>query len=406
MKIIREQTLLNCLEMLEAGVSIEEIVAKHSWAAVEIETFLRVAVHLQQMSIEPPRPAARQKSQQAFLAQAAAMRADKRKEVFSWQTVQKAMLPLLALAMVLALFGIIFISASTAAVPGQLLYNTKRFVESYRLEQAEDPTAVANLRRQASDERVREVRAILRTDQTATVSFQGRINAQQPNSWVIAGIRVILDEQTEVEGTAVIGALAQVNGRTQNGQLHANSIIILQEVPATPTPDPTPPDPTTPTPDPTDTPPVVGDNDNNNDANDNSGNDNDNGNDNSDNDNSNDNSGDNGNDNSGDNSNDNSGDNGNDNSGNDNDNDNSGNDNSNDNSGNDNGNDNSGDNGNDNSGNDNGNDNSGNDNDNDNSGNDNGNDNSGNDNGNDNSGNDNGNDNSGNDNGNDNSGND
>ena len=282
MKIIQEQLLFDCLEAFEAGESVESLVEKHPHAAAEIEAFLAVAVHLQQMDLQP-NPAAKERSQQAFLTQAAQMKTRQRQDAFTWQRLRRFLLPLASLATVLILFAVTSIFASATALPGDVLYNTKLGLESFRLNQAADATAVFTLRSQMDQERVREVKAILRTSQTVDVSFEGRINTKQGSNWIIAGTPVTVNEQTQIEGNTDFGALVLVNGRIQDGQLFASSIVVIEEVPTPPTvtqtPTQDPPTPTavpetptsappTPVPDPTGTPPV--DNENDNDGDDNS----------------------------------------------------------------------------------------------------------------------------------------
>lgn len=239
MKIVQEQILFDCLAQFEAGVPVEELVAKYPQAAAEIKKFLATAVYLQSLNLQPSL-AAKKQSQKQFLQTAAHLRAKRRKAWFSWGNLQRTLLPLASLAMVTVLVGVTFLFASASALPGDLLYSPKRWVEALQLEQAGDDTAVFNLQTQLNQERIREIKAILRTNQPADVSFEGRINTMQGSSWVIAGIPVHQNEQTLVEGNAAVGALVRVNGRTQNGHLYASRIIVLQEVPATTAPSPSP----------------------------------------------------------------------------------------------------------------------------------------------------------------------
>ncbi|MCB8948619.1 MAG: hypothetical protein H6653_11440 [Ardenticatenaceae bacterium] len=235
MKIVQEQILFDCLEQFEAGSSIEALQAKYPHAAEEIARFLTVAAHLQQVRVQPT-VAAKKQSQKLFLQQAAQMRAAQRQAWFTWPSLRRTLLPLASLAMVTLLLGASFLFASASAVPGSLLYDTKRWVETLQLEQAGDATAVFNLQAQQNEERIREVKSLLRTDETAVVTFEGRINTKQDGNWIIAGISVHVSERTEVERGAETGALVSVDGRIQNGHLYANRIAVLAEAPATSTP--------------------------------------------------------------------------------------------------------------------------------------------------------------------------
>ncbi len=234
MKIVQEQILFDCLEQFEAGVSVEALQAKYPHAAEEIEKFLAVATHLQQRRLQPSL-AAKQQSQKLFLQQASQLRSSQRQAWFSWRHLRRMLFPVVSLAMVTVLFGVTFLFASASALPGDLLYNTKRWVESYQLEQTENATAVFSLNMQLNQERVREAKAVLRTNEAVEVSFEGRVNAKQGSNWVIAGVPVQVNEQTQMDGYAGVGAIVLVNGRTHHGHLYASSITILQDVPATTT---------------------------------------------------------------------------------------------------------------------------------------------------------------------------
>lgn len=234
MKIVEEQLLFECLEQFEAGVPLETLLAQHPHAAAEIEKFLTVFGQLQQLRLQPSLAAKRQ-SQKVFLARAEALRAEARQARLSWRGLRRTLLPLASLAMFAVLFSVTLLFASASAVPGDLLYDAKLWVESYRLEQAGSATAVFSLRSQMNDERVREVKAVLRTEETAELAFEGRINTKQGSNWIIAGVPVAVSDQTQVDGYAAIGVLVLVNGRTANGHFYASHIVVLEDGPATAT---------------------------------------------------------------------------------------------------------------------------------------------------------------------------
>jgi len=411
---VSDQTLIAALDMLEQGVPADDILARFPEEAEGLRPFLNTAAQLSALAPNPPAEA-RVASRKAFLAAAAAPAVMGSSRPW-WFWLRKALAPTLALAAFLIFFSVAFVSASATSLPGDVLYNTKLFVEQARLARAGSPEERMALIEQFRQERIREVEMLLLSGRDAEVTFDGLIETLADDHWVVASILVGITGETAVEGNPQIDELARVYGRTQDGNLTASRIVVLtgdtlppepvppvdtDETPtptltatpsqtptvtpaatststptttstATPTATATPaetPTPTetaaptltptyTPTPPPTATQPPPSDNGNDNDDD----NDNDNG--------------DNGNDNEADNHNDD--DNANDDNSNDDDSDSSNDDNMNDNNDNNNS---SNDNDNDNSGNDNDNDNSGNDNDSDNSGNDNDNDNDDNDNG-------------------------
>lgn len=395
MKLIQEELFLVCLEALENGESVEQILNRYPDFVDELRPFLVTAVQLPQLAHQPTL-AAQQTSQQRFLQQAAELRKSA-KSRSAWHRLRPVLAPLASLVMLL-LVSVSLITASNAALPGDALYGTKRLFESFRLTRTGD---VEVLQQQTQNERRREVDAVLQSDRNVWVEFEGTIETMQGEMWLVSGIAVQVDSFTRIKGDRQVGAWVRVNGRVHDGILRALSVTVLTAdqsptftptVPAamgtalpTETAVPSPTATTEPvSPTATPLPKDNGDDDNtNNNDDDNSNNDvDDNGNDNSgDDDIVNDNNDDNSNDNSGDddNINDNDGDdndNANDNSGDDNVNDNDDGDNTNDNSDDDDdSNDNDGDDNSNNSGDDNANGNDDDDNANDDSGSDNSNDN-------------------------------
>ena len=235
MKIVHEQILFDCLEQFEAGVSVDDLMDQYPHAADEIEKFLTVAAQLEQIPVQPTL-AAKQKSQKLFLQQAAQLRGAQRQSWLSWHKIQQALLPLASMAIVTVLVGTTFLFASSSAIPGDVLYDTKRWLGTWQLDQAEDATAVFNLNTQQNRERIREVQSLLRTNETADVSFEGIINTKQGDNWIISGTSVHITEQTIVEDGALIGASVVVNGRTKGGHLYATQIIVLNQVISTASP--------------------------------------------------------------------------------------------------------------------------------------------------------------------------
>ncbi len=72
MKVLQESILVDCLDRLEAGATVAEILAKYPDQREELTPFLTTAVALS-ASIPPP-AAAQTEARQRFLAEAAALR--------------------------------------------------------------------------------------------------------------------------------------------------------------------------------------------------------------------------------------------------------------------------------------------------------------------------------------------
>lgn len=242
MNNVPEAVLYECLDLMERGESIEQIIARYPEMAEGLRPFLETADQLAKVAPQPSL-AAKQKSQKAFLAHAQSLNVTPVRPS-PWYRLRQILLPIASLALVLILFATTAVSVSVSAIPGDALYPVKRLVENVRLNQAADVETAVALMEQYREERIREVQALLRTGRSAEVVFEGEVTAMQPEQWRVAEINVLVDAQTIIMGTAQIGDTARVNGRTENGKLIANTIeIITHGSPppeATNTPEPLP----------------------------------------------------------------------------------------------------------------------------------------------------------------------
>ena len=242
---VPESVLLEALDFLERGESIEQIITRFPEVAPQLRLFLETAT---QLATAAPQPSlsAKQKSQELFLEHAASLKVAPLRPS-PWYRLRQILLPIASLALVLILFVSTAVSVSASAIPGDALYSIKRLVETVRLNQATDPETAVALMEQFREERIREVQVLLRTGRTAEVTFEGIVNDFQDNQWTVATIKVTVAETTEIVGTPQIGELARVNGRTENGELFASAIQMLTGSIGNPEPTPAPEPMPTPT---------------------------------------------------------------------------------------------------------------------------------------------------------------
>ncbi|MAT99907.1 MAG: hypothetical protein CL608_22430 [Anaerolineaceae bacterium] len=238
MNDVPEAVLQESLDFMEQGESIEQILARYPELAETLRPFLDTAAQLATLAPQPSL-AAKQQSQQAFLAHASSLQTAPI-QPSPWYRLRQLLLPLVSLAMVLILFSTAAVFVSTSAIPGDVLYPVKRLVENVRLNQTSDPETAVTLMEQYQQERIREVQALLRTGRSAEVTFEGEIEAIQAEEWTVATIHVMLDAETSIEGRPQVGELARVHGRTEDGILTASLIEVLTGSAATPEPEPTP----------------------------------------------------------------------------------------------------------------------------------------------------------------------
>ena len=238
MNDVPEAVLHECLDLMEQGKSIEQILAQFPEQADGLRPFLQTTAQLATLAPQPSLDAKR-KSQKLFLAHAESLKVTPVRPS-AWYRLRQVLLPLVSLAIVLILFSVTAVSVSSSAIPGDALYPVKRLVENVRLNQTRDPIMVATLMEEYRQERIREVQSLLRTGRSAEVSFAGEVDLIQPGSWSVAAIQVALTEATTIVGQPQVGEQALVNGRTAEGQLTASSIKMLTETSVAPDPAETP----------------------------------------------------------------------------------------------------------------------------------------------------------------------
>ncbi len=221
---VSDQTLRTALDMLEQGMAADDILARFPAEAAGLRPFLNTAAQLSVLAPNPPL-AAKVASRKAFLTAAAVPAVTVSRPWWFW--LRKALAPTLALAAFLIFFGMAFVSASAASLPGDALYNTKLFVEQARLSRAGSPEERMALIEQFRQERIREVEMLLLSGRDADVTFDGMIEALTDDHWLVSTILVGVTGETAVEGTPQIDELARVYGRTHDGNLTASRILVL-----------------------------------------------------------------------------------------------------------------------------------------------------------------------------------
>lgn len=243
-----EVKLIECLDALAQGETVERILARYPENAAQLRPLLNTAAGLPALRMEPSE-AARMQSRQKFLAQADLLRRTAPRAGLGW--LPRFAAGFLAVALVAVVLGAGAVAASGSALPGDPLYSLKRTVEEAQLQSAGSPAQRATLQQEFAQRRVNEANQLLAAGREGEVEFTGRINVIQPAAWVISNLVVQVDANTQISGTPQIDRLAEVRGVTGPGGLRAISISIdsAGDLAITPTPDTTPQ--ATPTPEPT-----------------------------------------------------------------------------------------------------------------------------------------------------------
>lgn len=222
-----EAALIDCLDALEQGQPIDQVLARYPELASELRPMLETAVTLPQLNVQPSL-SAQHRSRDAFLSQAAAQKEVKTVRPSPWFNLRRILMPIASLALVVILFAAGLGPLSAGALPGDALYEVKLLVENARSAFAANPAADAALAEQFNQRRIQEIGALLAQNRTADVAFTGEIEAIQPGSWIISGLTTEITGGTQIfGGDPLVGQMARVNGRTENGRLSATTITLL-----------------------------------------------------------------------------------------------------------------------------------------------------------------------------------
>lgn len=245
-----EATLIECLSALDAGESIEQLLARFPAESAELRPILMTAAALPAFRMEPSE-AQKIASRKTFLSRAAELRKSTTRRRFVFGAMPRLASALVASLVLVVVLGGGAVAASGSALPGDPLYSLKRTVENVRLALTLDSANRSALQDQFDQARRLEANALLDAGRETEVEFSGPIESIQPNSWVVAGLVVRINAATQIVGQPQNDRLARVRGVTGLNGLTASFITIEGGDDQTPTPLPTSTPPVLPTSTPT-----------------------------------------------------------------------------------------------------------------------------------------------------------
>ena len=267
-----DSALDDCLNLVRVGASIKDCLARYPEYAGELEPLLRLASGVKSVPTPRPDSVAVQSNLQRMLdaAQEAAARRQKRRlSRFAWPWAKpgdnqgrplfRATMTVVAIVVLVGVVaGALFASAADS-LPGQVLYPVKRLGEDVRLSLTLSAATRQELQSEYMIERRREVRRILDAGQQAILEFRGELEELGDDYWIIGGLKVLLNDDTLVEGHRAIGAMVIVRARASAGgslqalrlQILTNPLLLTPTITSTPLPSATASPSTTPMPQPT-----------------------------------------------------------------------------------------------------------------------------------------------------------
>jgi hypothetical protein len=224
----------DCLNAMASGVSLEASLSRYPALADELRPLLEAArMAGGPVAVVPPQ--AQMASRAQFLARAAQPR-PRPAQLGSARWGVRALTTAFVILLGLLVGAYGAVAASADSLPGEALYPIKRTVEQTQLLFASNPEVRAQLEAEFETRRWQEAQAITNQKRQAQVEFQGRIEGIWDERWSVAGIVVIVTDETRVTGYPAPGQVAQVFGQSQtDGTVLASEITVITSD-STPTP--------------------------------------------------------------------------------------------------------------------------------------------------------------------------
>jgi hypothetical protein len=220
-----------CLQDIERGESIETVLFRYPEYAAELRPILEGSVNARSMAIMAPSAEVVRRNRAKVLQHAAQMREAKSKSSSRRMWFASLRWGAVTLAVVAMLFvsGTGLVSAASTTLPGDNLYPVKRTWEDVVLMLTFNLRDREALEIEHENNRLHEVRELFVAKRPAEVEFSGVATGQNGNEWIIAGIRVLISDQTEVrDGPLTVGNAVRVKGQTQgDGVVLAERVRLL-----------------------------------------------------------------------------------------------------------------------------------------------------------------------------------
>ncbi|MCB0190440.1 MAG: hypothetical protein KDJ65_00705 [Anaerolineae bacterium] len=244
------------LALLAAGLSMAEVLAEAGEDAVWLRPMLELAAEVDglkpALAVPPPQPSLDRLLAHAetLTAPAPTNRPQPVRHHSAWPrfTLSRLLFSTglsTAIAVTLLLFicglgsllGGGLVLAAEGSLPGQALYPIKRLSETIQLNVAPDIRQRQRLEETFNQRRLEEVDRLTESNETASVTITGRIEALTETSITINGVTLNLAPKAAQRENLVVGARVRIEGETNaTGELDASTVTLLEPLPPTPTP--------------------------------------------------------------------------------------------------------------------------------------------------------------------------
>jgi len=219
-----------CLKDIEQGATIDTVLFRYPDLAEELRPILEASVDARNMATLAPSAEVMRRNRARVLQHAAQLRERKVRPASRriWFASLRRLVVTLTVIVALFVSGTSLVRASSATLPGDNLYPVKRTWEDVLLLFTFNLQERDALEVEHENERLHELLEVFAIGRFAEVEFAGVVTSQNGNEWLIAGIPVVISDQTEVrDGPVSIGSAVRVEGHAQNGIVLAERVRLL-----------------------------------------------------------------------------------------------------------------------------------------------------------------------------------
>ena len=241
-----------CIELLEAGVPIDQCIKQYPQLTSEMKSMLENANNLLQFNDEQVETELMEQSRARIIHEANLLRSQpvsrnsgvsKVKDfvhqffsaIPSLTPLTRKLVFIIAITGFLILFSSGLVIASAKSLPGDSLYPVKRAVEDISIHIVPSHVTRIEYEDNYSHQRIVEVQRLLELDRIQAVAFEGILEAMDGNSWMVSGIQVNLSSKSQIISglpdvqSIEIGSVIEVEGQTTTqGSVLASEIHVRE----------------------------------------------------------------------------------------------------------------------------------------------------------------------------------
>jgi len=243
-----------CVELMEAGVPLEECLKEYPDLVPEMREILKTAKDIMSLREEQVPIEAMNRSRARLLSQAKFLASNDKQSAsvlrlnwlikpvrrflnlfFSLSPVAGRLVVIVGITGLLILFSSGLVITSAKSLPGDSLYPVKLAVEDISVHLVINREVRNEYEFNYSQQRVAEVKRLIELERIQQISFEGILESMDSTSWVVSGIPIRINEATTVvsgpKGAQSFepGSVVEVEGLTNAlGWVAANEIHLRE----------------------------------------------------------------------------------------------------------------------------------------------------------------------------------